>query len=83
MKNNVFISRNLIHEESGNTNFDERRILMMKCQIYQLEKQVRITNIFYFLLFPSFSFYLGWKFNYLYVDNVFYTARNLLTFFFR
>ena len=42
MKNNVFISRNLIHEESGNTNFDERRILMMKCQIYQLEKQVRI-----------------------------------------
>ena len=32
--------RNLIHEENGKSSFDERRILMLKCQIYQLEKQV-------------------------------------------
>ncbi len=30
----------MIHEENGKSNFDERRILMLKCQIYQLEKQV-------------------------------------------
>ena len=39
-ENNVL--RSLIHEESdrGEASFDERRILMLKCQIYQLEKQV-------------------------------------------
>lgn len=43
-ENNVL--RSLIHEESdrGEASFDERRILMLKCQIYQLEKQVSIIR---------------------------------------
>ena len=44
------VLRGLIHEESGQgslAGFDERRTLMLKCQIYQLEKQVseRLTLI--------------------------------------
>lgn len=41
------LNRNLIHEEKSSNNikeFDERRILMLKCQIYQLEKQVIIEK---------------------------------------
>lgn len=35
------IKRNLVNEESKNSDSDDRRLLMLKCQIYQLEKQVR------------------------------------------
>ncbi|RNA19251.1 hypothetical protein BpHYR1_048106 [Brachionus plicatilis] len=35
------VLRNLINEESKNFGVDERRLLMLKCQIYQLEKQAR------------------------------------------
>lgn len=46
-ENNVL--RSLIHEESdrGEASLDERRILMLKCQIYQLEKQVSIFRCFF------------------------------------
>ncbi len=49
--------RNLIHEEKTNTNgskeFDERRILMLKCQIYQLEKQVKFYYVCVYFFFVS------------------------------
>lgn len=42
-ENNVL--KNLIHEENDKTDrFDERRILMLKCQVYQLEKQINILS---------------------------------------
>ena len=39
-----FSFRGLISEESGKVNFDERRILMLKCQVYQLEKQINLLS---------------------------------------
>ena len=42
-ENNVL--KNLIHEEHDKPGrFDERRLLMLKCQIYQLEKQINILS---------------------------------------
>lgn len=42
-ENNVL--KNLIHEENESPEgFDERRVLMLKCQVYQLEKQINILS---------------------------------------
>ncbi len=39
------VLKGLIHEESekGSGRFDERRVLLLKCQVYQLEKQVIVA----------------------------------------
>jgi hypothetical protein len=42
----IHFFRGLISEESGKGNFDERRILMLKCQVYQMEKQVNFVRHF-------------------------------------
>jgi len=41
------VLKSLIHEESekGAGRLDERRVLMLKCQVYQLEKQVGVEGL--------------------------------------